>query len=180
MGKIPETIIIPSSSSSMFYSEAPSSREAYQVPIGSKRFQIYKGSGRWGIHIWLIHTKWLMHLTINVIFMVNGGKYTIHGCCVPYCLIPPKWLNSIIPLLPVPQNGSFHAKPSDNVTSLLTTAMTCEVRCGSYGAVGGYPPAKAPENRPKPKRKGSSPNPHFSGAMLVAGRVIQWKSLGKI
>ena len=116
MGKIPETIIIPSSSSSMFYSEAPSSREAYQVPIGSKRFQIYKGSGRWGIHIWLIHTKWLMHLTINVIFMVNGGKYTIHGCCVPYCLIPPKWLNSIIPLLPVPQNGSFHA-------NLLTTSQ---------------------------------------------------------
>ena len=32
--------------------------------------------------------------------------------------------------------------------------------------------AKAPENRPKPKRKGSSSNHQFSGAMLVSGRVI--------
>ena len=31
--------------------------------------------------------------------------------------------------------------------------------------------AKAPENRPSPKRKGSSPNHHFSGAMLVLGSV---------
>ena len=30
----------------------------------------------------------------------------------------------------------------------------------------------APENRPYPKGKGSSPNPHFSGATLVSGSVI--------
>ena len=30
----------------------------------------------------------------------------------------------------------------------------------------------ASKNRPKPKRKGSSPNPHFWGAMLVSGSVI--------
>ena len=30
----------------------------------------------------------------------------------------------------------------------------------------------APENRPYPKGKGSSPNPHYSGATLVSGSVI--------
>ena len=30
----------------------------------------------------------------------------------------------------------------------------------------------APENRPGPKRKGSSPNLHFSGAKLVFGSVM--------
>ena len=39
----------------------------------------------------------------------------------------------------------------------------------------GYPETNsklAPENRPKPNRKGSYSNHPFSGAMLVSGRVV--------
>ena len=32
----------------------------------------------------------------------------------------------------------------------------------------------APENRPKPNRKGSYSNHPFLGAMLVSGRVMAW------
>ena len=48
-------------------------------------------------------------------------------------------VNLMIPVFPVPpKNGSFHAKPSDNVTSLLSGDDMRERRCGSYGVVDGY------------------------------------------
>ena len=46
------------------------------------------------------------------------------------------------------------------------TFMTSQVTSGSVLRFN-----IGPENRPKPKRKGSSPNHHFSGAMSVSGRV---------